>query len=181
MTSKRFIRPEGYDARLVMFLILLIVAPPSQAHLMVEQYGTLNFTDTGAYFVLSIPVTAFENVDDNDDSKLSGDELGQHSLKIRRQIQSHVQLYNDAGEQFPLEGLMLSLEAPDDNPGAPAAYLVALGRFATDASEPSPLLRISLTGEDPTEQVFRIKATRDDVSRTLTFRPGSDRQLLFNR
>ncbi|NNF16934.1 MAG: hypothetical protein HKN70_09315, partial [Gammaproteobacteria bacterium] len=180
MTSKQFIRSGAYVERMVILVILWSVASPSHAHLMVEQHGTLNFTDRGAYFVLSIPVTAFENVDNNDDRKLSGDELGQHVSTIKRQIQSHVQLYNDAGEQFPLEGLMLSIEPPDEDPHAPAAYLVALGRFTIDASELSPVLRISFIGDNPNKQIFRIKATRGTVSRTLTFRPGSDRQPLFN-
>ena len=58
----------------------------AQGHLIVDQKGTLNFVDDGAFLVISLPVTAFEGSDDDGDGRLSFAEMARHTAAIQRQI-----------------------------------------------------------------------------------------------
>ena len=51
---------------------------PAQAHLMEAQQGTLNIIDDRAFMVLSLPISAFEDIDDNE-QKLKNDALYEKS------------------------------------------------------------------------------------------------------
>ena len=157
---------------------LLLASAPSQAHLMADQHGTINFANGGAFLVLSVPVSAFEGVDDDGDGLLSAEELGLHVAEVEQQIQSGVRLLDHTGDSLPLQGLLLSLAPPDDAPGAPAKYLVVLGRFPAGEDDSSLVMQIALQGEAPQERHFEVTTTRNAVSRTLTFAPGHDRHAL---
>jgi hypothetical protein len=50
----------------------------AEAHLMVAQHGTLNVVDDGVFMVLSLPVSAFDGVDDDNDGKVSMLEFNNH-------------------------------------------------------------------------------------------------------
>ena len=105
----------------------------AQGHLIVDQKGTLNFVDDGAFLVISLPVTAFEGSDDDGDGRLSFAEMARHTAAIQRQIRDRIRL-SDASGAKPLEELLLNLSVPDDAPSAPATHLVAMGRFALGSS-----------------------------------------------
>jgi hypothetical protein len=151
----------------------------SHAHLMVEQHGTVNVANGGAFLVLSIPVSAFDGVDDNGDGALSAQELSRHSAKVEQQIHDGVQLLDDSGKSLPLQGLLMSLTPPDDAQTAPARQLIALGRFPIDDPMSSLSLRIALRGETPDEQHISITATRDGQSHEMVFTPDSDYHTMF--
>jgi len=171
MIPKRFYRavfPAGVA------ICLLIPVTTARAHLMVEQHGTVNFANGGAFLVLSIPVSAFDGVDDDGDGALSAQELSRHTAEVERQINDGVQLLDDSGKPLPLQGLLMSLTPPDNAPSAPARHLVAMGRFPVDDAMSSPVLRVTLQGEAPDEQHFSITATRDGLSHVMEF--SSDRE-----
>jgi hypothetical protein len=113
----------------------------AEAHLMVAQNGTLNFSGGGAYLVLSVPVSAFERVDDDGDGLLSPRELQAHRPRIEQAVLAAVQLRR-SGRALELQGLLLNL-SPSDHAGgathdAPARQLVVMGRFALGEGTPSP-------------------------------------------
>ena len=49
---------------------------------MVARHGTLNFVDDGAFMVLSLPMSAFEGIDDDGDGKVSMIEFNNHRTGI---------------------------------------------------------------------------------------------------
>lgn len=57
-----------------------------QAHSLPVDNGTINVSNNKAYVVLSLPVKALTNVDDNEDGKLSYNELKKHNSSIKNQI-----------------------------------------------------------------------------------------------
>ena len=138
--------------RFVTGLSVLMAITSVRAHLMVEQHGTINFANGGAFLVLSVPVSAFDGVDDNGDGALSARELDQHSAEVEQQFYDSVQLLDGRGEPLPLQGLLMSLVSPDHAPAAPARQLIAFGRFPVTDAMTSLDLRIVLQGEASEEK-----------------------------
>ena len=142
----------------------------AHAHLMVSQRGTLNLVDSGAYLVLSLPVSAFTGIDDDRDGKLSQQELRTHAPSIEAQVQNGVQLVSLRGAHV-LEGLMLNTSPPDDAPGAPAEQIVVMGRFLLEPSDPDLAFTFKLFGSGKTEQVEQITVTRGAETQLMTLTP----------
>ena len=160
-------------------ICLLMVVTMVRAHLIAAQHGTVNFTNGGAFLVLSVPVSALNGVDDDGDGALSAQELSWHTSEIERQLYDGVQLLDDSGGLLPLQGLLLSLTSPENAPTAPARQLVALGRFLVDVAVLSPGLRITLRGETSEEQRISITATRDSQSQVMEFTPDREYHTIF--
>ena len=155
-------------------MLLLGAASPAQAHLMVAQRGTLNFVGTGAFLVLSLPVSAFDGVDDDGDGRLSLAELKAHRAAIEATLVRRVRLA-DAHGVLPLQGVMLSLSPPDDAPAAPAAQLVVMGRYALpgDAAGVSALQwSMPLFGRHGVEQQLVLNVTRGAERQEVLVQPG---------
>ncbi len=157
----------------------------AHAHLMVAQRGTLNIVGDGAFMVLSLPVSAFNGIDDNGDGKLSDAELAAHRAEISTAIIRDVQLIDAQGAR-PLEGVMLSLSPPDDTPQAPASQLVVLGRFAlapgtTDAEalDSSVRFRIALFGKEELERRFQVTVTRKPQTQLMVLTPDRTERALL--
>jgi hypothetical protein len=83
-------------------LILYIVSTQQvYAHLMVAQHGTLKLLDDNAFMVLSLPISAFEGIDDDNDGKITMVEFNNHRADIIEAIKQNVTLGN-AKENAPL-------------------------------------------------------------------------------
>jgi hypothetical protein len=162
-------------------LFLLLAATVLQAHIMVEQHGTLNFANGGAFLVLSIPVSAFDGIDENNDNALSAQELGQHAAAIEQRIHTNVLLLDATGETLPLQGLMLSLSPLDHDPGGPATHLIALGRYPVGDPKSAFGLRINLPGKAQTEREIELTVTRNGQIREMVFTPANNYHSLFPR
>ena len=164
-------------ARLAVVALLgAFLLAPVQAHLMVAQKGTLNFSGDGGYMVLSVPVSAFRGVDDDGDHLLSGAELRAHAASIEQQVQAGAQLLSD-GQPLALQGLMLNLSPRDDTPAAPADQLVVMGRYAlgsggATAQPPSLSFKLDLFGRAPAEQVYDITITRKPEAQAARYTPS---------
>ena len=126
-------RRSLFNQALAFLMAGFMALSTAQGHLIVDQKGTLNFVDDGAFLVISLPVTAFEGTDDDGDGRLSFAEMARHTAAIQRQIRDRIRLSDAAGAK-PLEELLFNLSVPDDAPSAPATHLVAMGRFALGAS-----------------------------------------------
>ena len=81
--SNRYCRGTS---RFVAAICVMMAVTSTRAHLMVEQHGTVNFANGGAFLVLSVPVSAFDGVDDNDDRALSAEELRRHTAEVEQRI-----------------------------------------------------------------------------------------------
>lgn len=146
-------------------LLLALMVNPAGAHLMVAQHGTLNRVGDGVFMVLSLPVSAFTDTDDDGDGKLSNTEFSKHRLRIVNAINTHIKLLDAAGPR-PLEGMMLSPVAPHDDPTAPVEQLVLMGRFvlAQPPEQPSAIgttlyFHAGLFGSREGEQLLSVTAT----------------------
>lgn len=133
---------------------------------MVAQRGTLNVVETGVFMVLSLPVSAFAGIDDNDDGWLSVKEFTQHQASIRTAVERGVSLSDHDGPLL-LQGLMLTPSPPDTAPPGvennAAKQIVIMGRFAlrsVSATDVAQLIfNTRLFGHSPDEQVLQIGLT----------------------
>ena len=142
----------------------------AHAHLVVSQRGTLNIVGSGAYMVLSLPVSSLSGFDDNQDGLLSVDELRAHGASIESQIKQGVSLDSEQGRSA-LEGVMLNTAPPDTTPYAPSTHLVVLGRFAIPAQATELKLALRLFGTRADEQTEQIAVTRGAQSQLITLTP----------
>lgn len=145
-------------------LLLALSIAPAHAHLMVAQRGTLNLVGDGVFMVLSLPVSAFADTDDDGDGRLSNAEFSKHRLSIVSAINEHIRLM-DADGPRPLEGMLLTPVAPHDDPKAPVEQLVVMGRFvlaqpAADNTAAKATLSFyaGLFGQRESEQVLTVTA-----------------------
>ena len=67
---------------LFLVTMCICVVPKAYAHMMVAQHGTLNVVNEVAFMVLSVPVSAFEGIDDDGDGQLSMEEFTQHRIAM---------------------------------------------------------------------------------------------------
>ncbi|MBK7299102.1 MAG: HupE/UreJ family protein [Moraxellaceae bacterium] len=156
----------------------------AQAHLMVAQRGTLNLVDDGAYMVLSVPVSAFIGVDDNQDGLLSLHELEVHQSELQQQIMAGVSLRHQT-QALPLQGIMLSLSPEHTSSNinidnSNAEQLIVLGRFALAEAKGQALnLSLTLFGKASFQQQMNILVTQAQNKNQLIFTPSNTQSLLF--
>ena len=127
---------------------------------MVAQHGTLNIVGDGAYLVLSLPVSAFDGIDDDQDGQLSMDEFTRHRATISEAVQQNVVLRDGEGSR-PLQGVMLSPVAEHETASGLASQVIVVGRFALQDTGSSLHFQVGLFGEASTEQLLEITATRE--------------------
>lgn len=164
--------------------LVLSIAPQAEAHLMVAQHGTLNFVDDSAFMVLSLPVSAFEGIDDNHDGAVSMIELNNHRAAIVDAVRKNVMLGDNSGNR-PLQGLTLSPVAPHD-PTRDAAVeaitqLIVIGRFTVAGTNSAQRFQVGLYGKEAAERTLQVTATRrsDNRRQVLELTPGVSAGLLF--
>ncbi len=147
---------------------------------MAAQKGTLNLTPEGAYLVLSLPVSALQGVDNDGDGRMSQAELQAHAPVIEAQVQRGVRL-STGGTARALEGLMLSLSPPDDQPAAPALQVVVLGRFAPVSVGGPSWLEVRLFGQAPQERSVEVVATHARAGQPRASSAASGERLVQER
>jgi hypothetical protein len=165
--SRRFIS-AAWVAALVSGLVF---ARPAPAHLMEDQKGTLNFVGTGAFLVISLPVSAFTGIDDDGDARLSSAELRSHWKAIEDQVKESVKLTDSSGPR-PLEGIILDIAPPHERPDEPATHIVALGRFSIADAMGAHTLHIEVRSGAAAERSFEVGVTRAETKRVLVFDEG---------
>lgn len=157
---------------------LVMLSGAAHAHLMVAQRGTLNFVDGAAYMVLSLPVSAFQGIDDDGDGRLSLAEGNAHLRDIEAQVGARVRLVSEQGAA-PLQGVMFNLSPPDDAPTAPASQLVVMGRFAWPSGLQGGLFGVHLFGTQADEQTLHVTVTRGADTQLLTLSPERAEMAVF--
>lgn len=140
-------------------LISITFSQYSSAHMMVAQHGTLNVNNDGAYMLLSLPVSAFEGVDDDTDGKLSTVEFAAHRAEIIKMIHNKIVLKDKSGK-LALQGIILSPVTPHHSSKAPSSQLIVMGRFTLVHPNSALQYRVELFGKKIDEQLLEITATR---------------------
>jgi len=145
------------------FVLSAAILPHASAHLMVAQHGTLNFKGDSVFMVLSLPVSAFETIDDDGDGKMSSAEFSKHRITIAETVKKRVKLSDEKGAST-LRGLMLSPVKPHVVGKAHSKQLVIMGRFVLrdiDSAQGDKLkFQIGIFGKAADEKLFKVTATR---------------------
>jgi hypothetical protein len=153
--------------------IFLFLAATSgvQAHLMVAQHGTLNWKGDDLFVVLSLPVSAFDDVDDDMDGNLSVEEFNRHRLTLAATVSNGVTLKHES-TVIQIEGLLLSPVTKHHDGEESADQLVVMGKFSMEGISKKTKLHIDLYGEEKQEQSFKVAlsetATQDKKTLYLT-------------
>lgn len=151
------------------------------AHMMVAQHGTINIVDKGAFMVLSLPVSAFEGLDIDNDGKASSAELAQYKNQAAKLIHANVQLSNPNGN-LPLQGLIVSL-ASHGNPKKASDQLIVMGKYKLDSATDELTFNNHLFGPSLLEQQIDMTITRqlDKQKQTFIISPNDSSKTLFER
>lgn len=156
------------------------MSPSAQAHLMEAQHGTLNIIDDGAFMVLSLPISAFMEVDDDNDGKVSMLEFNNHRATIVEAVRQHVTLSDKNGNR-PLQGIMLSPVVSHDAPKEPTLQLTVMGKFTLENGNSALRFHIGLYGKQTAEQSLEITAIRksDNQKHVFELMPTASTGMLF--
>ena len=159
---------------------MLLLSQYVSAHVMVAQHGTLNVLNSNVFMVLSLPVSAFEGIDDDNDGKLSSTEFSKYRAAIARVVHKKVVLKDNNGK-LTLEDMMLSPVASHQLPSAPVSQLIVMGRYRL--SDPLSRLeyKIELFGKAPAEQLLEISANRksDHKKQQAQLTPNNSNVVIF--
>lgn len=160
-------------------LICAALALPSavQAHLMPKQNGTMKIAKDSANFVISVPVSILENVDDDADGFLSPEELGKHSDAIAEQFGARFKVTD--GGQVGQNKMTWVLSPLTDDPTANTDYVVVMHRVFFPAQPRAPNVSTDLFGTGAGEAQLTIRATRGDEVEAAILRPGAPSHQFF--
>jgi hypothetical protein len=131
----------------------------AHAHLMAAQHGTLNIVEDGAYMVLSLPTSAFDGIDDDNNGKISMVEFNNHREVIVESIRQNATLSDNQGH-LALQGIILAPVVPHDTNVGPISQLTVMGRFILRDSDSALRFHLGLYGTRADEQSLEITATR---------------------
>ncbi|MDP5030382.1 MAG: hypothetical protein NWQ54_12990 [Paraglaciecola sp.] len=144
---------------LSVFTFNMIMPLSAHAHLMVAQHGTLNIVEDNVYMVLSLPISAFNNLDDDKNGEISMLEFNMHRSAIVESVKNNIVLSDQNGER-PLKGFILSPVSSHDGTNQTLSQVTVMGRFTLDQKEDVLSFATKLFGNEKSEQVLEITATR---------------------
>ncbi len=170
--------------RIMIALIAIVLAATSaDAHLMVAQRGTLNFVNDSAYLVLSVPVSAFVRIDDNDDGAVSIVEFNRHRNEILESVLARVAL-SDRESRYSLESAMLSPVIPHGVNAATTTLtqVVVMGRFSVSNANSQLRFTADVFGHTDVERSLLITAIRksDQYRHQMTLTPEHSSGQVFS-
>ena len=161
----------------VLAVFLLLYSVPAQAHLMPKENGTMKIVDNSANFVISVPISALQNVDDDSDGLLSPDELARHNGSIAKQFDRRFSVSNDGavGEQV----MSWAISPINDNPSASSDYVVVMHRVFFPAAPLKLELTTDLFGAAPGKTQMTLRASRGDESEVAILSAGHSTHRFF--
>jgi hypothetical protein len=149
-----------YTVIITLLILNVFRVSTAEAHLMVAQHGSLNVVDDNAYMVLSLPLSAFVGVDENQDGKVTMVEFNNHRSLITQTIQKQVHLKDPSGN-LPIQGLRLSPVTHHSGVNDPISQLVVMGQFSLKKNLNSNLsFYLGLFGTHENEKAFEMTYTR---------------------
>ena len=163
--------------RLLLALSLLVSAGIAQAHLLPKQNATMKIVDDSANFVVSVPVSALINVDDDGDGLLSAQEVQRHSKDIEQQFTSRFVVTNEGKSG---KNLMVWVVPPQtDGDPLDSDYVVILHRVQFDETPRSPVVETDLFGTREGEAQMTLRATLEESQEVAILTEGSGKHQFF--
>jgi len=143
----------------VLILVILTFSSGSFAHVMVAQHGSLNIVDDGVFMVISLPVTAFKSIDNDNDGKLSAEEFSLHRESIASTVHEKITL-SEKGKKIALQGMMLAPVTSHHALQTPSSQLIIMGRYTLVSPNNDLQFEVDLFGTSPAEQIIELTATK---------------------
>ena len=162
-------RPRFWVLIMPLILCLTFFTSVANGHLINPQHGSLNVTEDGAYLVISIPASAFRDIDRNLDEAISIAEFNQSRGAILRAVNREVHLSTKANS-LVLEGVMFSPEISHEDQNN-VTHVVVMGRFSLPETAPATRLQINLFGQGANENFFKILITRGSIETSIKLTP----------
>lgn len=172
--------PRILTGWLLAVLVLSIVASKADAHLLPAQAVTLNVRGLAVFAAFSIPVMALTGFDDDQDARLSVQELSVHRARLQAQLERGITLV-DGDDAGTLEFFELSIE-PDDHATdtSPRSTHVLVLFKRTFRAEPTDLqLTMRVFGREADERHYTVRAVRQGRSETTTLTVDRDSHEFF--
>ena len=145
----------------LLFFVLSLMTTQVLAHLMVAQHGTIKIIGNNAFIVFSLPVSAFEKIDDDGDNSLSSIEFEKYRSKIVDVVNQNIKLIEN-NVSHSLEGVLLSPAIPHGNKDNSARQLIVMGKFSINDSNHSIKLYVNLFGQKSAEQVLKVTVIQNN-------------------
>ncbi|KZN56382.1 hypothetical protein N474_11595 [Pseudoalteromonas luteoviolacea CPMOR-2] len=133
-----------------------VFSSASSAHLMVAEHGTLNFDDSGAYMVISVPALSFAEADIDNSGSLSVSEFKAKKDQIILAILDKVWMTQNERKK-PLQGIMVSPQVAHHGNRDHIDQIVVMGKFIDVDHRQNLMFHSSLFGSDG-EQKLAITA-----------------------
>jgi len=149
--------------RVVVALLLLAAlacAAVANAHLLPKQNATLHLIGDKGYLVVSVPVSALTDVDDNRDGLLDSAELARHSVAIGREFQARFRIASPDGPA-PTELALVAHPGSDTGLSDPTRYVVILAGAQFARPPDSVAIDTDLFGRAADERQITLRARRD--------------------
>ena len=140
-------------------LCTLLLASAAEAHFMVAQRGTLNFVDDGVFMVLSIPSSAFDLKDSDDNNLISMVEFNNQRSTIAYMVKNRILLSDELGSR-ELLGMMLSPELSHDTHEEHISQIIVMGKYSIAKQSGELRFHTDLFGADEEERELTISAKR---------------------
>ncbi|WOJ92844.1 hypothetical protein R0135_13765 [Congregibacter variabilis] len=176
------IQPQSLNINtlIVALLASLLWAGHAKAHLMVEQTGVLNIVGDDVFMALSIPVSALENVDQDDDQEVSLFEFNSRRNEIIAQIQTAIALETES-VSADLHDLRLVPVRPHGHDSVYVSQVIVMGRFTLTGSIDALNFRLALFGKSPNERSMKITAKHphSDTESVVVLTPSAPNGTLF--
>lgn len=162
-----------YSIKLLLSLALLLFSQFSFSHAMVAQHGTVNFVKDGAFFLLSMPVSAFNGIDKDGNGEVSMIEFNLHRDHISASVKEKVYLsapttrtdltkQAEQTNKLIIDGLLLTPVTAHHNHHAnknEVEQITVMGRYALPSANAKVALSIELFGDTPKHQTYFITAS----------------------
>lgn len=161
------------------FLSLLCLTPLAKAHLMVAQHGTLNVEGNGVFMVISLPISAFDGLDENKNGHVSMIEFNHHRTTITTKISESL-ILSENGKKRVLQGLILSPEIAHKKSShvdtEAITQVTVMGKFLVENSKNVLVLKNALYGTEAQTESIKITVTRNKTENEHTFELTTENQ-----
>lgn len=145
---------------LLALLCVLLLPTAASAHLLPKQTATMRIKDDAAFLVVSVPISALKNVDDDENGMLSLAEIERHNQDIARQFEAGFHVSDEAAIG---SGVLTMVMSPvTDGETDESDYVVVLQRINFNATPQQPSIHTTLFGTGAGENQIRIKASRGE-------------------
>ncbi|WP_084582987.1 HupE/UreJ family protein [Sphingomonas azotifigens] len=159
-------------------MLALLLPSAAWAHLLPRQNATLHVERDRAYLAVSVPVSAFTDVDDNRDGLLDAGELGRHAEAIGAQFRARFHVLQGA-RAAPLAFTWVAHPGSDSGLSDPTPYVVVMAGAQLAAPVETVTLATDLFGATAQDARYVVRARIGDRIEAGVLDPVSPRHVFF--